>query len=248
MPGDEQVVAGVYGRHLEFSRGVFVAHINAYGEYQINYYNFGDLQHFFSYMKAKREKRVKERIERRKIKGKKIKFNYRLLVHSLIPYADQYLLIGEAFYPTYRYRSDFFSREVVFDGFQYTHAVVIGLSKNGKLLWDNSFEINDLKSYELKEFVKTYPRDNRIVLLYLFNNTIRSKIIKNDKVLEGKANERLVTTSRNNKVNNDDIEWSQLEYWYQGNFYAYGVQRVEDPSSGDGGSQKVFFINKVAYR
>ena len=48
MPGDDQVVAGVYGRHLQFSRGVFVAHIDPYGEYQINYYNFGDLQHFFS--------------------------------------------------------------------------------------------------------------------------------------------------------------------------------------------------------
>ena len=117
MPGDDQVVAGVYGRHLEFSRGVFVAHINPYGEYQINYYNFGDLQHFFSYMKAKREKRIKERIERRKIKGKKIKFNYRFLFHALIPYEDQYLLIGEAFFPTYRSIGDMYSRTVVFDGY-----------------------------------------------------------------------------------------------------------------------------------
>ncbi len=248
MPGDEQVVAGVYGRHLQYSRGVFVAHINPYGEYQVNYYNFGDLLNFFSYMKAKREKRVKERIERRKIKGKKIKFNYRFLVHALVPYEDQYLLIGEAFYPTYRYRGDLYSRDVVFDGYQYTHAVVIGLSKNGKLLWDNSFEINDLKSLDLKQFVKTYPRDNRIVLLYLFKNTIRSKIIKDDKVLEGKANEALETKSKSNKIDNDDTEWSQLEYWYQGNFYAYGVQHVRNLSSAAGGSQKVFFVSKVSYR
>jgi hypothetical protein len=248
MPGDEQVVAGVYGRYLQFSRGVFVAHINPYGEYQVNYYNFGDLQHFFSYLKAKREKRVKERIERRKIKGKKIRFNYRFLVHALIPYEDQYLLIGEAFYPTFRYRSDLFSREVVFDGYQYTHAVVIGLSKNGKLLWDNSFEINDLKSFALKQFVKTYPRDSRIVLLYLFKNTIRSKIIKDDKVLEGKVNEALETKSKYNRVDNDNTEWSQLEYWYQGNFYAYGVQHVKNILPGEGGSQKVFFVNKVFYR
>jgi len=248
MPGDEQVVAGVYGRNREYSRGVFVAHIDPYGEYQVNYYNFGDLQHFFSYMKAKREKRVKERIERRKIKGKKIRFNYRFLVHALIPYEDQYLLVGEAFYPTYRYRSDWYAREVIFAGYQYTHAVVIGLSRNGKLLWDNSFEINDLKSFELKQFVKTYPRDNRIVLLYLFKNTILSKIIKNDKVLEGKANEPMEAKSKHYKTNNDDTEWSELEYWYQGNFFAYGVQYINNLMPGDQGWQKVFFVNKVAYR
>ena len=125
---------------------------------------------------------------------------------------------------------------------------MIGLSKNGKLLWDNSFEINDIKSFDLKQFVKTYPRDNRIVLLYLFKNTIRSKIIKDGNVLEGKQNEELEPKSKYNKINNEDTEWSELQYGYQGNFYAYGVQHVKILSSGDEGSQKVFFINKVAYR
>jgi len=248
MPDDEQVVAGVYGRHLELSRGVFVAHIDPYGEYQVNYYNFGDLKHFFNYMKAKREKRVTERIERRKIQGKKIKFDYRFLVHGLIPYQDQYLLIGEAFYPTYSYRGDAYSRTVVFTGYQYTHAVVMGLSKSGKLLWDNSFAISDLRSFELKEFVKTYPLDNNIILLYMFKNRIRSKIIKDNKVWEGNRNEALEPKSKYNKMNNDDIDWSQLEYWYQGNFYSYGVQHVKDLSTGDDGSQRVFFVNKVSYR
>ena len=50
MPNNEQVVAGSYGRFTEYARGLFVANINNLGEYQINYYNFGDLQNFFNYM------------------------------------------------------------------------------------------------------------------------------------------------------------------------------------------------------
>ena len=79
MPTGEQVVSGVYGRYDEYSRGIFVASINVLGEYAIKYYSFAELEHFFNYMKARREKRIKEKIERRRIKGKKIKFNYRIL-------------------------------------------------------------------------------------------------------------------------------------------------------------------------
>src|SRR6185369_11103368 len=107
-PNDEQIVSGVYGRYSSYSRGIFVGVVNSVGEYTIRYYNFSELQRFFNYMKAGRERRIKNRIERRKVKGKKSKFNYRLLVHELVPYNNQYILIGEAFYPHYTYSSNSF--------------------------------------------------------------------------------------------------------------------------------------------
>lgn len=252
MPDDEQVVAGVYGRFTDYSRGLFVAKIDPYGEYQINYYNFGDLQNFFNYLKARRVKRIKERIERRKIKGRKIRFNYRFLVHTLVPYKDKYILLGEAFYPTYRsssYMAGFgypFRNDMIFDGYQYTHAVVIGFDKNGKLLWDNSFEINDIKSYQLEQFVKIHPEENRIVLLYLFQNTIRAKTIDDDKVLEGKTHEAIKSTS-DHPIEVEDMTAAKLDYWYGDNFYAYGVQNVRNLAPQNYATQKVFFITKITY-
>jgi hypothetical protein len=202
-PGDKQIVAGVYGnRSSEFSRGLFIATIDPSGLEQIKYYNFGDLKNFFHYMKANREKRIKNRIERKKIKGKKIRFNYRFLVHELVPYKDQFVLLGEAFYPKYvsgehgQYR--FFSpygfypgglvqNGRIFDGYHYTHAVVMGFNEDGSLIWDNSFEINDVKTYTLEQFVKLEVLPDRLALMYVFENHIRTKIIKDDLVLEGKT-------------------------------------------------------------
>lgn len=263
-PGGEQIVSGVYGRQSEYSRGVFIAAVNATGEYKINYYNFADLEHFFNYMKAKREKRVKERIERRRVKGKKIRFNYRILVHELVPYGDQYVLLGEAFYPHYTYPNRNFYQstmapsfymnplvrgDLVFDGFQYTHAVVIGFDKAGNLLWDNSFEINDVKVMKLDQYVKIQAQDNRIVLLYLFENTIRSKIISNAQVLEGKTFDDMKMKFSDDFVKNRDTETSKLDYWYKDNFFAYGVQRVHNQREGTVGMyRKVFFINKISYK
>jgi hypothetical protein len=257
MPNDEQVVAGVYGRTTEFSRGLFVAHINSFGEYKINYYNFGDLQNFFKFMKARRQKRIQDRIVRRKIKGKKIKFNYRFLVHELVPYGDQYIMLGEAFYPKYKSVSPYGGMvgyspysstrsNWVFDGYQYTHAVVIGLSKSGKLIWDNSFEINDAKSFSLEQFVKIQPSEDHISLLYLFDNVIRSKIIKDSQVLEGKTTESIRTEFATDRVQEDAHAVSKLEYWYPGRFYAYGTQTIDNElTPGVANNRRVFFINKI---
>jgi hypothetical protein len=251
-----QLIAGVYGgRNSEYSRGLFLASLGESGLQQLRYYNYGDLENFFNYMKAKREKRVKERIERRKIKGKRIKFSYRFLVHEIVPYKNQYVLLGEAFYP--RYKSvepsyGFFTGAPgyhglrsgrIFDGYSYTHAVVMGFDQSGKLLWDNSFEINDVKTFTLEQFVKLEVQEDRIALLYLFENELRSKIIQNDEVLEGKTFEPIRTKTENEIVKKEETELSKLDYWYQDFFYAYGIQEITNPGTG---KRRVFFINKIS--
>jgi hypothetical protein len=262
--GDKQIVAGVYGtRSSEFSRGVFIATIEPSGLEQIRYYNFGDLQNFFRYMKANREERIKNRIQRKKIKGKKIKFNYRFLVHELVPYKDEYVLLGEAFYPRYQsvdrgYYSGFFNPNGImqnsiiqngriFNGYYYTHAVVMGFNENGKLLWDNSFEINDVKTFTLEQFVKLEVLPDRLALMYLFENHIRTKIIKDDVVLEGKTKDPIRTFNKNDTLKPEKNHVNKLEYWYKNYLYAYGVQDVVAHSDSASEKRKVFFINKIHY-
>ncbi len=245
MPNGEQVVSGVYGRYTNYSRGIFVASINIFGEYTIKYYSFTELEHFFNYMKAKREKRVREKIERKRIKGKKAKFNYRILVQELLPYRNQYILLGEAFYPHY---TSYGGNTYVFDGYQYTHAVVVGFDKNGKLLWDNSFEINDVRSPSLEQFVKVYPQDDHIALLYLYENGIRSKIISDSEILEGKNLDEMKMKFENDEVKDKETETSKLDYWYGNCFFAFGVQKVRNMRESKVPiTRKVFFINKITY-
>ncbi|HZY81607.1 MAG TPA: hypothetical protein VFE50_18920 [Cyclobacteriaceae bacterium] len=269
QPGGYQVVCGVYGRYTEYSRGIFIASIDPYGEYSIRYYNFGDLQKFFNYMKARREQRVKDRIERRKIRGKKLRFNYRVLVSDLLPYGNgQFLMLGEAFYPHYSYpttrtmgmTSVYSPRygnvlvpggrgDLVFDGFQYTHAVVVGFDNSGSLRWDNSFEINDVRTYQLQQFVKVLPQDNRIALLYLYDNVIRSKIIKDADVIEGKSFDNLSTAFKEDVVKERGTSQTKLEYWYDDVFYATGIQQITNSREpGVTLNRKVFFINRIEYK
>lgn len=256
---DMQIVAGVYGnRSAEFSRGLFISSIDPSGMERTRYYNFADLENFFKYMKANREKRIKSRIERKKIKGKKIKFNYRFLVHELIPYKNQYILLGEAFYPKYKTMdnaSGFFRPFInsgsmiqngrIFDGYYYTHAVVMCFDANGNLLWDNSFEINDVRTFTLEQFVKLEVQEDKIALLYLFDNEIRTKIIQGDQVLEGKTSDPIRTLNETDIVKKEYTQKSKLEYWYDNKLYAYGVQEILNLDPTSAGKRRVFYINKV---
>jgi hypothetical protein len=268
QPGGNQIVCGVYGRYTEYSRGIFIAKIDPFGEYTIKYYNYADLKRFFNYMRANREKRVRERIERRRITGKKIKFNYRLMVDEFLQYGDnQFLMLGEAFFPHYsypsargypysntyyntRYMGPYYGRgDLVFDGYQYTHAVVIGFDKDGNVAWDNSFEINDVRSLNLEQFVKVHPEKEKVSLLYLFDNVIRSKVIKGTEVLEGKSYNQLRTDSPDDLVLERDTQQAKLEYWYGDVFYASGIQQIRKKNDQkDRIMRRVFFINKIAYK
>jgi hypothetical protein len=230
------------------------------GENEIKYYNYAELENFFSYMKAKREKRVKKRISRKKIKGKKLKFNYRLLVHDIIPYENNFILLGEAYYPKYNHYNSYGGiysyypsrgygyERYYFDGYHYTHAVVIGFDNEGNLLWDNSFEINDAMSYRLKQFVHVDPREDEIVLLYNFENVIRTKLIQGDKVIEGKSFNDISLKFQDDVVKSNDSEYGGLEEWYDNKFFAYGVQKIKNLRDvGVKLNRRVFFINKIVY-
>lgn len=253
-----RMVAGVYGtRSAEFSHGIFVASIDPAGYQQIRYYQFPDLENFFKYMKAKKEERVKARIQRRKIKGKRVRMNYRFLVHELVPYKDQYILLGEAFYPRYQNvnaGNNFFSPSYgqgpiqngrVFEGYFYTHAIVMGFNTTGKLLWDNSFEINDVRTFTLEQFVKLEMEKDKIALMYLFDNAIRTKIIQDNQVLEGKSSDPIKTGNPNEISVKGFSEKNRLEYWYKNYLFAYGIQEIRSSTNKDQTRRKVFYINKL---
>lgn len=257
---DVKVVAGVFGnRNSEYSKGLFVSTLNPSNKAHLRYYNFSELDNFFSYMKKKKEIRIKERIERRKTKGKISRFNYRLLVHELLPYQDQLIFLGEVFYPKYKSasRNSFgaysypmgpamYGNELVFDGYKYTHATILGFDTKGNLLWDNTFEINDVKTFTKEQFVKIKSSGNKLNLVYLFNNQLRSKIINEDKVVEGKSIEAIKTFYQGDIDEKTESSSTKLEYWYNEYMFAYGVQSITNVSqTGLQIQRNVFFINKL---
>ena len=256
LPDNRQFIVGTYShRRSRYSRGIYFAYLDPTSNEapEVNYLNYGDMKNFFSYMKAKRAARVKQRVERRKIQGKKIKFNYRLLVHDMVKENGNFLMIGEAYYPKYGSGGYYGvygfgnSTNLAFEGYKYTHAVIIAFDSKGNLVYDNSFEINDVLSFQLEQLVSVNVQEDKVILLYTYENVIRSKIIQGDEVLEGKAFNDIELAFENDIVGNNNSVGG-LKKWYDDYFFAYGVQRIKNYTSSDvSPTREVFYVNKIYY-
>lgn len=136
----------------------------------------------------------------------------------------------------------------IFDGFTYTHAVVAELGADGKLLWDNSISFDNVKTMDLREKIKIQMEPNgNTKLLYSHNGAIKSKIIKNDKVVNADQAIPNPTNVEGDKVKRTSTDG--LDYWYDNFFLAWGEQRIVN-AAGDAqtrGRRNVYYLNKIAF-
>ncbi|UXP31034.1 hypothetical protein N6H18_11805 [Reichenbachiella agarivorans] len=260
-----QYVAGAYSnRNSDVSRGLYLAKlVNGEQEF-IKYHSYGDLDNFFSYLGDNREVKMKRKINKRRESGKNLKFNYRLLVHDIVKRGEEYILIGEAYYPKYSSNTSvqgsminpydqLNQQQAVYAqpkllGYNYTHAVVVGFSADGEILWDNSFEINDVLVFPLIENVQVSVNHDKIILMYAHDNMLKTKIIQGDSVLEGKTIENIELSYEGDQVKESIPGMEGIKWWYDKSFYAYGMQKIKNMTQeGVKMNRKVFYINKVEF-
>jgi hypothetical protein len=136
----------------------------------------------------------------------------------------------------------------VFDGFTYTHAILADVDQNGKLIWDNSINFDNVKSMELREKIKVQPEANGTTqLVYSHQGAIRSKIIKGSQVIDNNreiSNDTNVEGDKVRKTTTDDID-----YWFDNYYLAWGEQRIVN-AAGDPqtkGRRNVFYLNKIEF-
>ena len=256
-----QYIAGAYSpRSKEFSRGLYLGKFMNGRQQFIKFYEYGELENFFDYLNPNRKSRVKEKINKKRAQGKEKRFNYRLKVHDIVQRGREYIMIAEAYYPKYSnyrtmvpygpynnsYRSTRNYSNII--GYRYTHAIVVSFDQNGNILWDHSFPIDDVTTQELTELVTVNVLKDKIELLYLEENTIRSKTIQGNEILEGKTYTPIRVGDENEEMIVKDPDVEGLEHWYGETLYAYGEQVIERKVEGRLKNRRdVFYINKVRH-
>lgn len=249
---NKRLVIGTYAGAKSGLQGYFVASIDTgLKEDYIRYHNFSDFKNLLSHLNEKHRNRIEKRIERRRKKGKETSLVQNVHLHKTIYYNNQYLSIGEVYYPTYRTvtyacpgpnGTTALCTGTVFDGWAYSIAIVAAFDKEGHLLWDNTIEMGDFKSYTIKEFVKVSFEENRIILAYASGSSVKSKILEGDQILEEKRISVLKSSNENEKIKSAS---SSIEYWYGKYFVVWGSQKLKDKTEKT--KRYVFYFSKVSY-
>jgi len=238
----------------EGSTGIYFTGIINGEQKFISFYNFSQFKNFYSYISERRTAKMARKARKKELKGKELSFDHRLLVHDIIKRDSSYIMIAEAYYPEYHtvsYTSyDSYGRPMtvsytVFDGYRYTNAIIACFNTKGELLWDNSFEIWNILTFNLNERVKALMDGDDIILAYSNEGNIASKIIRGNKVVEGKQYTKIESTYDNDKLISDYN--SDMEYWYGNYFISYGYQKIRNDQQ-DKYKRTVFYFNKIAFQ
>lgn len=259
--GGKYIFTGTYSvNNAFFSEGIFFCKANGSTIEDIEFCPYAGLKNFLSYLPEKQQKRIEKRKKRKESNGNEFVLNYSIAAHDIIVREDGYLMLGEAYYPTYRTETETVTTTVngvtttsthtksVFDGYQYTHAVLVKFGLDGRKQWDQSFEMWALyKPYHVKRFISVSVDDDKLIKMVFANSSkIVSKIVDNDGyVIQDKVYDEIKTSY------SDDVtkrSFSNIDYWYGNYFIAYGSQRIKNVEDENVKRKRnVFFISKIRF-
>lgn len=159
------------------------------------------------------------------------------------PYGMYYPGYGRFYSPPYSYGNN----PRASGDIKSVQTVLVAFTPDGKVQWDYSMELDEVKRSALEQVSDFYYLNSEIVILYKKESELKAKRID----LEAGEVEDLTEKIR---LNYPEDEWrseregeGDVRYWFGNTFYVWGYQSIRNATLEDR-SRDVFYINKVEAR
>ena len=234
--------------------GIYVAVIRKNNVEKIQFYNFSRFENIYKYLSDKDIQRVRKKIGTDDDSQPGYSLNLSLLTHEPILFDTSVVAMNEAYYAEYRteenlsydyYGRPFPTNRTVFDGYRYTNGIVCGFSKNGDLLWDNNFALNNILTYQLTPRISFYKDSTDLIMAYNHNGEIVSMIVQGNKTIQTTEYSKVETMSSSDFVLEN--EKSDIIYWYKNYFLSFGYQTIRNTQKRGKNRVNVFYLTKMIY-
>ncbi len=98
---EDLMVLGTWGdRTGKQSSGFFALPVDPFGEQKINYFSFGQLEHFTDYMNPKRAARIRENAKEAAVEGRKPNFTAYVMPYRVEENKQGFLMLAEVYHPS----------------------------------------------------------------------------------------------------------------------------------------------------
>jgi len=261
LKGDGYIWSGTYGiGRSKISNGIFFGASSEGKMDFVNYFPYSDLTEFLKFLPEKKQAKIEKKKAKKKARGKEFKISYRMAAHDIIKKEDGYILIGEAYYPTYRTETYTTTSVVngvsttttqtrqVFDGYRYTHAIVIKFDLEGNMIWDRYFELNPQgKPFYVKRYISVNTEDDGLIkLLYATGGQICGKSYDYDGIIVNEFKRNTLELAEDAEV----ARWTNgdVDYWYDNFFFTYGWQRIKNKEKELGKRKRtIYYLSKIKF-
>lgn len=233
--------------------GVFVGKLHNDSIYT-SFNSFSDFENFYRYFETTEAVRIKKKMNRKKNDNKELAVGFQLLLNEPYFYDEQLIFSGVAFSEKYKTVStlgyDFYGRPInvyreVFNGYQYSSALIAAFGNQGELVWNNGFEIRNVKLMQLKNFPMFYHYGNNTVIAYYYQGKIFSRIIKRSETVDNYAQIPIAFHNPMDRLIGE--ENARICLWYDNYFLVYGYQKISNNYQLKRNKDNVFFMNKIAF-
>ena len=257
-----ELIIGSYGRSSQVrkyqgtetigvaSTGFFSILIKDNQEEATNFYEFNQFNEFYKHLRRADFGSLRTNRDRTSSSN----HDFDLLAHEVTEHNGEFRFIAEAYYPEYRtvttmvydyYGRPYPSTYSVFEGFRYLTTFIAGFDKSGKLLWNNDMEIRGILSQTLSKRVMAWSDGDELVLTYVTEGKIASKVIDKSTTIDPLTTTDIATLSPRDRIARDSN--SHIEAWYGDYFMIYGYHNIKNNYIDSRKNTYVFYINKLAF-
>lgn len=227
---DDYAITGLYNKKRRgIGNGVYFARFSDGKTRYMSKFDYSDFEHFYDYLSDKRREKIEGKIAKKKDKGKEVTINSMSIMHRAILTENGLVFIGEYYYPTYRtetyYVNGKMQTRTVFDGYQYTHGMAIGISNDGTKLFDHHIPmLVPYKPMVAQRFLRVVEDSTGIKILHTSGRAVFSSVIMNGDIGN---NEWAVITDI---PENQKEKWSASVgiYWYENHFFILEQQKIKE--------------------
>lgn len=146
---------------------------------------------------------------------------------------------GRFYTPPYGYNNTRSADEV-----KTMESVVISFTPQGKIQWDFSLPIDDVKLLSLEQVSDFHYYDSKVVILYKLESELKAKRIVQDDEDEEMLTEKITTQNANDEIKNEREHEGGVRYWLDDDFYVWGYHTVRNSTLKEK-TRDVFYINKI---
>jgi hypothetical protein len=257
-----ELIIGSYGRSSQVrkyqgtetigvaSTGFFSILLKDNQEVATHFYDFNQFNEFYKHLR---------RVDLGSIRSNRDRigssnYDFDLLAHEVTEHNGEFRFIAEVYYPEYRtvttmvydyYGRPYPSTYSVFEGFRYLTTFIAGFDETGKLRWNNDLEIRGVLSQTLSKRVMAWIDGDEIVLSYISEGKIVSKVINKSNTIDPLSTADIATLSPRDRIARDSN--SHIAPWYGDYFVIYGYHNIKNNYIDSRKNIYVFYINKLAF-
>ena len=196
---------------------------------------------------------LRKKAEKQKKQGGEYSLDYTLILHDVIPFMGNYVLLSEAYYPEYRTVTnmyyDYYGMPIpqtytVFDGYKYISGIAAAFSPDGQLIWDDGIEIRNIMTFQLVKYMESYSSQTELAFFYSSENHLYYKMAGSPESDDPLQNISIESKYKGDKLMED--LGSKMIHWYQNYFICFGYQKIKN-NRISGGKRTIFYFNKLAF-